>query len=213
MLKLYGYWRSSAAYRLRIAMNLKGLAYEQVSVNIAPSASAQKAADFRAINPQMRVPVLETERGFLTQSMAILEWIEETYPQTPMLPDDPFHKAECRAFADTIATDVHPLNNLSVLVALKQDFEASPDQVNAWYADWILRGFAALEVGAQKREGAFLFGDGPGLAEICLIPQMYNARRYAVDLSDFPALVEVDATCMALPAFQRAAPEAQPDAT
>jgi len=212
MLKLYGYWRSSAAYRLRIALNLKGVPYEQVSVNIAPARSAQKEAGFKAINPQMRVPVLETPAGLLTQSMAILEWIEETYPDHPILPADAFERAACRAFADVIACDVHPLNNLSVLTALKQDLGADKAQVSHWYADWILRGFEALEVSARGRKHAFLYSDTPGLAEICLIPQIYNARRFNVDLTAFPALVEVDKACMALQAFEQAAPENQPDA-
>lgn len=213
MLKIHGYWRSSAAYRLRIALNLKNIPYEQVSVNIAPAASAQKEEIFKAINPQMRVPVLETDEGMLTQSMAILEWVEETYVEIPMLPADTFARAQCRAFADVIACDVHPLNNLSVLAALKQDLNADAAQVSHWYADWILRGFAALEASAIGRKNTFLYGDTPGLAEICLIPQMYNARRFNVDLSAFPRLVAIDAACMALDAFERAAPENQPDAT
>lgn len=212
MLKLYGYWRSSAAYRVRIALNLKGLDYEQISVNIAPSASAQREPLFRKINPQMRVPVLETKTGYLSQSMAILEWLEEVYPETALLPADPFDRASCRAFADTIATDVHPLNNLSVLKVLREDLGANKDQINIWYADWILRGFAALEVAAQARTGDFLFGETPSFAEICLAPQVYNARRYNVDLSPFPALVDIDAACMQLNAFKKAAPHAQPDA-
>ena len=214
MLKLYGYWRSSAAYRLRIALNLKNIPYEHISVNIAPSASAQKLEPFATLNPQMRVPVLETPDGILTQSMAILEWLEECYTDVPMLPDDAFARAQCRAFADTVACDVHPLNNLSVLSALKADFAATPEQVSAWYADWILKGFAALEThAAAGRQSAFLCGDTPGLAEICLIPQVYNARRYNVDLSAFPALLAIDAACAELDAFQKAAPENQPDAS
>jgi len=212
MLKLYGYWRSSAAYRLRIALNLKGVPYEPVSVNIAPAKSAQKEPDFKAINPQMRVPVLETSEGLLIQSMAILEWIEETYSDHPILPKDRYERAACRAFADVIACDVHPLNNLSVLTALKQDLGADKAQVSHWYADWILRGFEALEVSAQQRKQAFLYGDAPGLAEICLIPQIYNARRFNIDLTAFPALVEIDKACMILEAFEKAAPDNQPDA-
>ena len=165
MLKLYGYWRSSAAYRVRIALNLKSIRYEPVSVNIAPSTSAQKDEAFRALNPQMRVPVLETQSGLLSQSMAILDWLEETYPETPILPASSFERARCRAFADVIACDVHPLNNLSVLMILKQEFGADQTQINNWYADWILRGFEALEVVAAKREDRFLFGAQPGLAE------------------------------------------------
>ena len=211
MLKLYGYWRSSAAFRLRIALNLKGVPYAPVSVNIAPGQSAQKQADFKAMNPQMRVPVLETPEGLLTQSMAILEWIEETYPDHPILPVGAYERATCRAFADVIACDIHPLNNLSVLTALKQDLSADKAQVSHWYADWILRGFEALEGVARGRKQTFLYGDAPSLAEICLIPQIYNARRFNVDLTAFPALVEVDRACMALKAFERAAPENQPD--
>lgn len=212
MLKLYGYWRSSADYRLRIALNIKKVEYERVIINIAPTVNAQTEAGFKALNPQMRVPVLETNKGALTQSMAILEWLEETYPQNPILPAEPFLRAQCRAFADTIACDVHPLNNLSVLKALRNDLDADEEQVKNWYADWILRGFAALEVSAKARQSTFLYGETPGLAEICLIPQIYNARRYGVDLSDFPSLVEIDEACYTRKAFELAHPKAQPDA-
>lgn len=212
MLKLYGYWRSSAAYRVRIALNLKGLDYEQVSVNIAPAASAQKEAGFAELNPQMRVPVLETDAGRLTQSMAILEWLEEMWPKPALLPGEPFERAACRAFADTVACDIHPLNNLSVLVALREDFGASPEAVSRWYGDWILRGFAALETMASERRGAFLFGGAPGLAEVCLVPQIYNAGRFEVDLSAFPRLLEINAACAEHSAFIAAAPDNQPDA-
>lgn len=212
MLKLYGYWRSSAAYRLRIALNIKYISYEQISVNIAPSDNAQKDAAFKAINPQMRVPVLETQQGYLSQSMAILEWLEETYPQHSIFPADVFQRASCRAFANIITCDIHPLNNLSVLAALKTDFAATQVQVNDWYSDWILRGFAALEVAAKARKDTFLYGETPGLAEICLIPQIYNARRYNIDLEAFPSLLAIDKACARLDAFIRAAPEAQPDA-
>lgn len=211
-LKLHGYWRSSAAYRLRIALNLKNVAYDSVSVNIAPDVSAQKTAEFKAINPQMRVPVLETESGLLSQSMAILEWIEETYPDPAMLPTDAMARARCRAFADVVACDIHPLNNLSVLVSLREDFGADRAAVSRWYADWILRGFAALETMAAERAGVFLFGNEPGLAEICLVPQIYNARRYEVDLAAFPNLLAIDAACADIAAFREAAPDNQPDA-
>jgi len=212
MLKLYGYWRSSAAYRVRIALHLKSVPFERVSINIAPSASAQREEGFKVLNPQMRVPVLETVDGILTQSMAIMEWLEETYPDVPILPKSAFQRAECRAFADTIACDVHPLNNLSVLSALKRDFGASPAQVSHWYGDWIQRGFAALESIAEKRDSRFLYGETPSLAEICLIPQIKNARRFEVDLAEFPELVAIDRACQQLEAFQKAAPEAQTDA-
>lgn len=211
-LKLYGYWRSSAAYRLRIALHLKNITYEHVGVNIAPNASAQLTDAFKAINPQMRVPVLETPEGRLTQSMAILEWLEETYPEPSILPIGAFGRAQCRAFADIVACDIHPLNNLSVLSALKQDFGADKEAVARWYGDWILRGFEALEVMAARRDGAFLFGETPGMAEICLIPQVYNARRFDVSLEAFPNLVAVDEACQLLEPFRKAAPESQPDA-
>ncbi|MEO0883902.1 MAG: maleylacetoacetate isomerase [Pseudomonadota bacterium] len=212
-LKLYSYWRSSAAYRLRIALALKGLEYETVAVNIAPAASEQVTGEFRQINPQMRVPVLEAEGIRMAQSMAILEWIEETYPAPPLLPDNAVARQQVRAFADVIACDVHPLNNLSVLQALRQDLGADDAAVATWYADWIRRGFTALEsVAIANADNAFLFGSSPGLAEVCLIPQIYNARRFGLDLGPYPRLVAVDTACLALPAFQKAGPENQPDA-
>lgn len=212
MLKLYGYWRSSAAYRVRIALHLKQIPFEQESVNLAPAIRAHQSNEFKAINPQMRVPALKTPDGILTQSMAILEWIEETYPENPLLPDTAMERAKCRALADIIACDVHPLNNPSVLGALKNDLGATESQRATWYADWIHRGFAALEVFAKERAGDFLCGDVPSLAEICLIPQMYNARRFNVDLTGFPNLVSIDVACLNLAPFQAAIPENQPDA-
>jgi maleylpyruvate isomerase len=213
MLKLHGYWRSSAAYRLRIALNLKGLAYEHVSVNIAPVASEQKNPEFTAINPQQRVPVLETEDGMMVQSMAVLEWLEERYPETPILPGGLAERQQARALGDLIACDVHPLNNLSVLTVLRETFGADKQAISRWYADWILRGFAAFEeMIADRADGAFLFGAQPSIAEICLVPQVYNARRFDVDLSAFPKLVALDAACLVLDAFDKAAPHNQPDA-
>lgn len=212
-MKLYGYWRSSAAFRLRIALNLKQLDYEQVAVNIAPISSEQLGDTFRAINPQMRVPVLEAEGEILLQSMAILEWLEEAYPSISILPTARLDRQRARAFADIIACDIHPLNNLSVLKVLRERFAADDAAIASWYADWIIRGFVALEkMAAGAGQTPFLFGDAPSIAEICLIPQMWNARRFKVDLSGFPHLCAIDAACHELDAFQRAAPDQQADA-
>ncbi|MEM8636284.1 MAG: maleylacetoacetate isomerase [Pseudomonadota bacterium] len=212
-MKLYSYWRSSAAYRLRIAMALKGLEFETLSINIAPAASEQTGDAFRATNPQMRVPVLDAGNGPMIQSMAILEWLDETYTAPSLLPGNASLRHKIRAFANVIACDIHPLNNLSVLGALRTDFAADDAAISNWYADWIQRGFSALEHMAQSdSKQTFLFGDTPTLAEVCLIPQIYNARRFSVDLTAFPRLVEVDANCLDLQAFQAALPENQPDA-
>jgi maleylpyruvate isomerase len=211
-LTLYTYWRSSAAYRVRIALNLKGVAHRLVPVNIAPGQDEQRGAAYLAINPQGRVPAIATPQGIAGQSMAILEWLDEVYPEPPLLPRDPFERLKVRAFADTIACDIHPLNNLSVLSRLRTQFGADEDAVNAWYRDWIARGFAVLEPEIAALTTPFLGGEAPGLAEITLVPQMANARRFKVDLTPFPALVALDVRACALPAFAAAAPEVQPDA-
>lgn len=209
-LKLYDYWRSSAAYRLRIAFNLKGVDFDSVPVNIAPGSDEQFGDTYRAINPQMRVPSIEVDGQVASQSMAILEWLEESWPQPALLPADPWQRLRVRAFADVIACDIHPLNNLSVLGKLRADFGADTDAVETWYRDWIIRGFIALEAIAVKQGAgsSFLFGDKPGLAEVCLVPQMYNARRFDTPLDAFPRLLEVDARCHEMTQFKRAAPEA-----
>ena len=209
MIRLHDYWRSSAAYRVRIALNLKGLSYEQVSVNIAPGADEQMSEDYKSVNPQMRVPTLEADGVRAGQSMAIIEWLEETYREPPLLPSDPDSRLQARSFADTIACDIHPLNNLSVLATLRRDFGADDAAVTRWYHDWIRRGFSALEsFAASRAAGTFLFGDAPSIAEVTLIPQIANARRFKMDLSAFPTLVEIDAACLALEAFRKASPEA-----
>ncbi len=208
MIKLYDYWRSSACYRLRIAFNLKGLAYESEEVNLHPDTLGQNSDAYRAINPQQRVPTVVIDGKIHTQSMAILDWLEETYPQPPLLPTDPHAKLRARAFADTVACDIHPLNNSSVLKYLREDLGATPDAVSAWYGTWVSRGFEALEVHAKQSTTSFLFGDHPGLAEICLIPQIYNAKRFKLDLQAFPKLLEIDHQCQEIEAFQRALPEA-----
>jgi maleylpyruvate isomerase len=213
MLKLYDFWRSSAAYRVRIGLNLKRVAYESEPVNIAPGKEEQMRPPFRDLNPQMRVPALETPHGVLTQSMAILEWLDATHRDPPLLPSDSWAAAQVRAFAMTIAADIHPLNNISVLTRIKLEFSAPEDHVNEWYRHWIKLGFAALEHQAAARpQTQYVFGDAPGLADIMLVPQMYNARRFEVDLAPFPRLAAWDEEARKHPAFAKAAPENQKDA-
>jgi maleylacetoacetate isomerase len=210
VIRLYDYWRSSAAYRVRIALNLKGAAFETVPVNILPGADEQLMDQYRAVNPQMRVPAIEVGGQVAGQSLAIIEWIDETMPGPALLPKDPWQRLQARAFADVIACDIHPLNNLSPLAVLRKDFGADEAQIRHWYQDWILRGFAALEsMASELAAGPFLFGDMPGLAEIVLIPQVANARRFETDLSAFPRLVALDEMCRELEPFKRAAPENQ----
>ncbi len=206
-LQLYTFWRSSAAYRVRIALALKGLAYESATVNLANG--DQSAPDFKALNPQGRVPFLQQGEFGLAQSLAIIEYIDELHPQSPLLPADLRDKAQVRAFALAIACDIHPLNNLAVLKYLKDPLGQSQAAIDDWYRHWITTGFEALE---DQVRGPFVFGDMPSLADICLVPQMYNARRFNTDMSHFPKLVAADAHARVHPAFAAAAPEAQPDA-
>lgn len=210
MIRVYDYWRSSAAYRVRIALNLKGADYSLVPVNILGGVDDQLTDEYRNLNPQMRVPSLEVDGRISGQSMAIIEWIEETLPGPALLPTDPWARLQARAFSDVIACDIHPLNNLSPLAYLRKEFGADEEAISRWYGEWIVRGFRALEEMAQASAGEiFLFGDTPGIAEIALIPQMANARRFKVELDAFPRLLTVDAACRALEAFDRAAPENQ----
>lgn len=210
MIRLYDYWRSSAAYRVRIALNLKGAAYESLPVNILPGQDEQFAEAYRARNPQMRVPAIEVDGKVAGQSMAIIEWLDETLPGPALLPKDPWQRLQARAFADVIACDIHPLNNLSPLAVLRKEFGADEAAVTRWYQDWIRRGFTALEeMAAEAGQGGFLFGEAPTIAEICLVPQVANARRFDTDLAAFPRLVAVDELCRQMGAFQRAAPENQ----
>jgi maleylpyruvate isomerase len=211
-MKLYDYWRSSAAYRVRIAMHWKGLAFDQVPVDIAPGADRQMAPAYAEVNPQMRVPALDTGTGVLSQSLAIIEWLEETRPEPALLPSDPFLRARCRALSYLIACDIHPLNNLAPLAYLRSRFGVDEAGVAAWYRHWITLGFAALETSLAGNCGDFAFGGAASLFEVCLTPQMANARRFDVDLAGFPTLVQIDLRARALPAFAAAAPERQPGA-
>jgi maleylacetoacetate isomerase len=211
-LTLYDYWRSSAAHRVRIGLALKGLDFDRHAVNLQPPVNEQHGDAFRSLNPQMRLPALQTAHGMLTQSLAILEWLDETYPNPPFLPHDPFMRAQIRAFALVIACDIHPLGNVSVGERLKTQFGAAEESVNAWRAHWITRGFEALEAQlANAPKLPFVFADTPGLADICLLPQIYNARRFEVDLSPYPRLTAIGETALVHPAFIKAAPQRPKD--
>lgn len=212
MLTLYSYWRSSASYRVRIALALKGIEYEQETVSLIDG--EHRAPGFTAINPQSVVPALRLDDGtVLTQSVPIIEYLEEAHPdEASLLPNDPVLRGRARAFAAIIACDIHPIQNVSVLNYLRAEFGQGDEGVKAWCKHWIERGFHALEPVAEARSSTFIFGDAPGLAEICLIPQVYNGRRFGVDMHSFPALRDVDAACTSIAAFKAAAPEHQPDA-
>lgn len=207
---LHGYWRSGAAYRTRIALALKGLAYDQQGVDLRTG--AQKSPVFVALNPQGMVPALEVDGAVLTQSPAILEWLEETYPSPPLLPADPVARAHVRAMAALIGCDIHPLNNLRVGKALRETFGADQAAVDAWAARWITPGFEALEALVGRHGAGWCFGDAPGLADCYLVPQIYSARRFNVPLEAFPRLLAIEAAAAAHPAFMAAHPDAQPDA-
>jgi maleylacetoacetate isomerase len=212
-MKLYDYFRSSAAYRLRIALNLKGIAPERASVHLRHG--AQRAEDYLAMNPQGLVPALVTDSGdVLTQSLAIIEWLEESCPQPPVLPPDAAGRARVRALALAIACDIHPLNNLRVLNYLTGTLGATDAQKDGWYRYWCDVGFEALEtrLAREASTGTFCHGDTPTMADICLVPQLANARRVDLDLSPYPTLLAIETACTALPAFAAAAPHRQPDA-
>ena len=213
MYTLYTFWRSSAAYRVRLALSLKDIAYEAACVNLVRDGGEQHAAAYRAIHPLGRVPALVTPHGTLTQSQAIIEYLEEAHPLPALLPPDGFGRARVRALAATIACDIHPLNNTSVLARLRAQFGADEHAVNAWYRHWVEAGLKGVE--ALLREdatGTFCHGDAPGMADCFLVPQVYNARRFGVDLAPFPRLAAASAYLETLPAFAAARPEAQPDA-
>ena len=206
-MKLYDYFRSSAAYRVRIALNLKGLAYERHEVHLVRDGGEHLTPAYRAINPQARVPALELDDGtILIQSPAILEWIEETHSEPPLLPADPILRARVRAVAAIVACDIHPVNNLGVLNYLRGQLGHDQETVNAWYRHWVEEGFHAIESLVEGKP--FCFGDRPSLADVALVPQVYNARRFNVPLDPFPKIARIDAACAAIKAFADAGPEA-----
>ncbi len=207
---LHGYWRSGAAYRTRIALALKGLAYDQRGVDLRTG--EQRSEAFASLNPQGMVPALEVEGRVLTQSPAILEWLEEAHPAPALLPVDPLGRAHVRAMAALIGCDIHPLNNLRVGKALRETFGADQTAVDAWAARWIIPGFGALEALVARHGAGWCFGGAPTLADCYLVPQVYSARRFNVPLDAFPRLLAIDAAAAAHPAFIAAHPDAQPDA-
>jgi maleylacetoacetate isomerase len=209
--KLYTYFRSSAAFRVRIALNLKGLAYEPVFVHLAKG--EHRAAAYAKVNPQALLPTLELDDGTrLTQSLAIIEYLDEKHPQKPLVPKDAQQRARVRSLSYLIASEIHPLNNLRVLQHLKRALSQSEDQVNAWYRHWIADGLAKLEAELASRKGRFCHGDTPTMADCCLVPQVFNAKRYQSDLAPYPETMRVFEACMHLEAFDRAQPSKQPDA-
>ena len=210
-MKLYTYFRSSAAYRVRIALNLKGLPNEMVSVHLTKDGGQQHKPDFHAINPQERVPALVLSSGeVLTQSLAIIAYLDEVEPEPPFLPADALDRAKVRAVAQVVACDIHPLNNLIALQYLKRTLKHEQADIDAWYHHWVIEGFKAIE--AMIKPMPYACGAHVTLADICLIPQVFNARRLKVPLDAFPKIVAVEQACLKLPAFDKARPENQPDA-
>lgn len=212
-IRLYSYWRSSAAYRVRLALNVKGLEYESVPVSLLPGESEHRQDAYRARNPQMLVPFLEDGDFGTGQSQAILEYLEEAYPRPALLPTDKKERAAVRSFCNSICCDIHPLNNLRVLLYLKEEFGISDEQRDVWYSHWIHEGFRSAEIAATAHAaaGPFVFGERVTHADTCLIPQIYNARRFKVPLDDYPRLVAIDEHCSKLTAFADAVPEQQAD--
>ena len=210
-MQLYTFSRSSAAYRTRIALNLKGLPYEPISIHLQKEGGLNRKPEYRAINPLMRVPVLQLDSGeLLSQSIAIIEYLDEIHPQPPLLPHDALKRARVRAMAQLIACDIHPLNNVSPLRYLKNELSQEQAKIDAWYHHWILEGFTALET--MVAAAPYAAGADVTLADICVVPQVANARRLKVPLDRFPKIVAIDAACGKLDAFIKARPENQPDA-
>ncbi|CAM4131921.1 maleylacetoacetate isomerase [Bordetella tumulicola] len=213
-MQLYSYFRSSAAYRVRIALNLKGLSYEYLGVHLLKNGGEHLSDSYRDLNPSALVPTLVDGDVSIGQSMAIIEYLDETHPQPALLPADPAGRARVRSIAQIISCDTHPLNNLRVLKYLKHELQASDDARNAWYRHWVTLGMGAVEsmLAGSSATGKFCHGDTPSLADLCLVPQVFNARRLDCDLSAMPTVVRIDAACREIQAFDLAVPEKQPDA-
>ena len=212
-MQLYSFFRSGTSHRLRIALNLKGLATEYVAVDLRTE--AHQSAEYKALNPQGLVPTLVKDGQVMTQSPAIIEWREETHPTPALLPTPPDDRAHVRALAAMVACDIHPINNRRILEYLRHTLKADEAAINTWCGHWITQGFDAYEamLAADQRRGAFSFGDRPGLADVYLVPQVESARRFKLDMARWPLITAVDAACMALEAFEKAAPALQPDAS
>ncbi len=213
-LQLYSYWRSSAAYRVRIGLNLKGLAYDIIPVHLVRDGGEQHSAQFREINPQQLIPVLQHGHRHLRQSLAILEYLDEVWPQRALLPSTARERQRVRALALLIACDIHPLNNLRVLQYLEQEWNVPQPERDEWVRHWITAGLAAAEamLADHPSTGTYCEGNLPGLADCCVVPQLYNARRFGVEVAAYPTLQRIEEACLALPAFDAARPERQPDA-
>lgn len=213
-LRLYSYWRSSAAYRVRIGLNLKGLAYETIPVHLVQDGGQQHSEAYRQINPQELVPVLNHGHRRLTQSLAILEYLDEVWPEQPLLPATARERQRVRALALLVACEMHPLNNLRVLQYFEHEWGVPQPEREGWVRHWIKDGFHAAEalLAGHPSTGDFCEGEIPTLADCCLIPQVYNARRFGVDMAAYPTISRIEAACLRLPAFDAARPENQPDA-
>ena len=213
-LRLYSYWRSSAAYRVRIGLNLKRLAHEILPVHLVRDGGQQHSPEYRALNPQELVPTLAHGHRKLTQSLAILEYLDEVWPERPLLPATARARQRVRALGQLIACDIHPLNNLRVLQYFEQEWNVPQPEREGWVRHWIETGLAAMEalVAGHPSTGEFCEGNAPTIADCCLVPQLYNARRFSVDMGAYPTLVRIEQACLALPAFDAARPEQQPDA-
>ncbi|SPD63356.1 putative maleylacetoacetate isomerase [Cupriavidus taiwanensis] len=214
MLKLYSYFRSSASFRVRIALELKGLSYDYVPVHLLKEGGQQLKPEFRAVNPDGLVPALVDGEHVLQQSLAIIEYLDEVHPEPKLLPGTALDRAYVRGLAQEIACEIHPLNNLRVLKYLKHTVGVADEVKDAWYRHWIELGFASLQANLERsgKAGRFCFGDTPTLADLCLVPQVFNAQRFNIDVARYPAIAKIYEACMALPAFQKAEPKSQPDA-
>ena len=214
MLQLYSYFRSSAAYRVRIALELKGLPYSYVPVHLLRDGGQQHSSDYQRVNPASLVPTLVDGDHPLGQSLAIIEYLEETHPEPALLPGDAMGRARVRALALTVACEIHPLNNLRVLQYLERDLKLDEATKADWYRHWIMLGFTSIEamLANDPNTGKFCHGDAPGLADCCLIPQLANARRFDTRLEAFPSIRRIEEACLTLDAFAKAAPQLQPDA-